>query len=129
MQIMIVHADAGLGALWQERLEALGAQVKRVRTADSALGALEQTCFDVIVLDVMLDGGGALAVADTAQFRYPNTNLVFFTDTTIFSDGSIFRYSANARALIQTATPPDDVAAIVHHYGSVTADRAGLTDR
>ncbi len=129
MQVLIVQANARLGALWQEQLERLGARVRRVETGAAALGALEKTCFDVIVLDVMLDGGNALAVADLAQFRHPRTNVVFVTDTTIFSDGSIFGYSANARAFIQTATPPKDLAAIVHHYGSVTADRVALTDR
>ncbi|WP_322891954.1 MULTISPECIES: response regulator [unclassified Yoonia] len=129
MQVLIVQADAGLGALWQEHLERLGAQVQRVGSGAGALGALEKTTYDVIVLDVMLDGGSALAIADLAQVRHPRTNIVFVTDTTIFSDGSIFGYSANARAFIQTATPPKDLAAIVHHYGSVTADRAGLTDR
>lgn len=129
MQVLIVQANAALGALWQEHLARLGAQVQRVDTGTAALGALEKTCFDVIVLDVMLDGGNALAVADMAQFRHPRTNVVFVTDTTIFSDGSIFGYSANARALIQTATPPKDLAAIVYHYGSVTADRVALTDQ
>lgn len=129
MQVLIVQPNTGLGALWQEQLERLGAQVQRFGTGQGALGALETTTFDVIVLDVMLDGGGALAIADLAQVRHPRTNVVFVTDTTIFSDGSIFGYSANARAFIQTATPPKDLAAIVHHYGSVTADRVALTDQ
>ncbi|WP_019956474.1 response regulator [Yoonia vestfoldensis] len=129
MQVLIVQGNVQLGALWQSHLERLGAQVVYVRTGAAALAALEKGCFDVIVLDLVLDGGSALAVADMAQFRQPQTNVVFVTDTTFFSDGSIFGYSANARAFIQTATPPKDLAAIVHHYGGVSADRVALTDR
>jgi CheY-like chemotaxis protein len=129
MQVLIVQGDAGLAASWQRHLERLDAQVRHVRTGEEALSALEDMPFDVILLDLMLAGDGALAVADMAQFRQPSANVVFVTDTTFFSDGSIFNYSANARAFIQTATPPKDVAAIVHHYGSVTAARVALTDR
>ena len=107
----------------------LDAQVTQARTSVAALAALETVIFDVIVLDVMLDGCSALAVADMAQFRQPWANVVFVTDTTVFSDGSIFGYSGNARAFIQTATPPDDLAAIVHHYGSLSPDRAAAKDR
>jgi DNA-binding NtrC family response regulator len=129
MQVLIVQGNAELGALWQQHLERLEAHVVHVRTASAAQSALEKTQFDVTVLDLVLDGGSALAVADLAQFCQPRTNVVFVTDTTFFSDGSIFGYSANPRAFIQTATPPKDLAAIVHHYGSVNSDRAVLTDR
>ncbi len=127
MHVLIVQSDAGLGLLWQKHLERLDAWVTQVVTAEAAFSAIENTRFDVILLDLMLAEGSALAVADLAQFRQPDVNVVFVTDTTFFSDGSIFNHSANARAFVQTATPPEDLAAIVHHYGSVTRDRAALT--
>jgi hypothetical protein len=40
-----------------------------------------------------------------------------------FSDGSIFNRSANAQAFIETATPPKDLAMIVHHYGRASPVR------
>ncbi|WP_332249290.1 hypothetical protein [Roseobacter sp. CCS2] len=95
-----------------------------VNSAASALAALENATFDVIVLDLVLAEGSAFAVADLARFRQPDANVVFVTDTTFFSDGSIFNHAANARALIETATPPKDLAAIVHHYGISHPDRA-----
>ena len=129
MHVLIIHGNGGLAATWQRHLEMLDAQVTQARTSVAALAALETVIFDVIVLDVMLDGCSALAVADMAQFRQPWANVVFVTDTTVFSAGSIFGYSGNARAFIQTATPPDDLAAIVHHYGSLSPDRAAAKDR
>lgn len=62
-------------------------------------------------------------VANSAQFNQPNANVVFVTDTTFFSDGSIFALCANARAFMETTTPPDDLAAVVHHYAQ-NASRA-----
>lgn len=129
MYVLIIHSNGGLAAIWQRHLELLDAQVTQARTSAAALEMLETISFDAIVLDVMLDGYSALAVADIAQFRQPWANVVFVTDTTVFSDGSIFGYSGNARAFLQTATPPDDLAAIVHHYGSLSPDRAAAKDR
>ena len=129
MHVLIIHSNGRLAAIWQRHLEMLDAQVTQARTSTAALEVLETISFDAIVLDVMLEGCSALAVADMAQFRQPWANVVFVTDTTVFSDGSIFGYSGNARAFLQAATPPDDLAAIVHHYGSLSPDRAGLTDR
>ena len=123
MRVLIVQSKAELGALWQRHLERLRATVTVVETGNAALVLLQDQTFDVIVLDLVLREGSALTVADFANFNQPRANVVFVTDTTFFSDGSIFSHSANARAFVETATPPGDLAAIVHHYGN-TACRA-----
>ena len=117
MRVLIVQSNESLGCLWQRHLERLGASVDQVATGAAALNRLQSSGFDVIVLDLMIEDGIALTVADLCDFWQPEANVVFVTDTTFFSDGSIFRHAANARALIQSATAPRDLAAIVHHYG------------
>ncbi len=72
---------------------------------------------DVIVLDLMLEYGSAIAVADYASYRWPETRVVFVTNSTFFSDGSIFNHIPNAVALVQEQTPPCDLAAIVEYHG------------
>ncbi len=129
MRVLIVQSNANLGQLWKRHLERLDADVMHVETGARALNLIETREFDVIVLDLVLSEGSALTVADFAQFRQPDANVVFVTDTTFFSDGSIFRHSANARAFVETATPPKDLAAIVHHYGSPIPGREGPASR
>ena len=124
MRTLIVQSNENLGRLWQDHLTRLGAEVTLATTSADAYEIIQSDAFDVIVLDLVLSDSGALAVADLANFRQPEANVVFVTDTTFFSDGSIFRHSANARAFIEKATPPGDLAAIVHHYGRVTPARA-----
>jgi DNA-binding response OmpR family regulator len=124
MRALIAQSNKNLGDLWKRYLERLDVEVTLVPTGERALNAIQSTAFDVIVLDLVLQEGSALAVADLAQFRQPDANVVFVTDTTFFSDGSIFHHSANARAFIKSATPPKDLAAIVHHYGLTRHDRA-----
>jgi len=122
MRALIVQKNEDLGGLWQRHLERLEVDVTHVRSASRALNLVQTQPFDVIVLDLVLAEGSALAIADLVQFRQPDTNVVFVTDTTFFSDGSIFRHAANARALVKTATPPQDLAAIVYHYGATAHD-------
>ena len=118
MRVLITQSSPILGQLWKRHLERLQAKVVLVQTGEEALLAINEEELDVIVLDLVLREGSALTVADFAQFRQPAANVVFVTDTTFFSDGSIFRHCTNARAFMQTTTPPGDLAAIVHHYGS-----------
>lgn len=117
MRVLIVQSNKPLGAVWQRHLERLGAQVDTAMTGSEAVGKIETNVYDVIVLDLVLGEGSALTVGDVAFFRQPDANVIYVTDTTFFSDGSIFEHSANARAFIETNTPPKDLAAIVHHYG------------
>ena len=50
------------------------------------------------------------------------------TNTSFFSDGSIFRHIPNACAFLPSATPPADLAAVVGHYGD-TPPPLAQTDR
>ena len=69
-----------------------------------------------MILDLVLDEGSALAVSDFASYRQPLARVIFVTNTSFFSDGSIFRHCVNACAYMPSATPPEDLAAMVEHY-------------
>ena len=117
MQVLIVQNEGSLGSIWKRHLERLGAEVTLATCGFTAVEILETEFFDVIVLDLVLSQGSALSIADVAFYKQPNSNVIYVTDTTFFSDGSIFALSGNARAFIQSETPPQDIAEIVYHYG------------
>ena len=119
MQVLIVESDAGLANLWRRHLERSHAEVDIAVDQDSAISQLQETMPDVIVLDLFLDTGSAIAVADYASYRRPEAKVVFVTNTTFFSDGSIFNHIPNACAYLQSGTAPEDLTAIVEHYGGV----------
>ena len=85
-------------------------------SACAARERLEETTYEVILLDVMLDDGEGLCVADFARYRCPQTRVVFVSSSGFFSDGSIFRLSPNARAFLPCSTPPDDLSTMIEHY-------------
>lgn len=118
MNVLIVESNPELGRLWQRHLERMGSKVTLVHSQDQAISALYSQDFEIMVLDLVLENGSALAVADFASYRRPNVRVIFVTNTSFFSDGSIFAHSTNACAYVQSETPPEDLAAMVEHYGS-----------
>ncbi|MGB3244078.1 MAG: response regulator [Sulfitobacter sp.] len=117
MHVLIVESRSDLGMLWQRHLQRQGNSVLRVTTQEAATAYLAENETDIIILDLVLKEGSALAVADYANYRQPEARVIFVTSTSFFSDGSIFAHSGNARAFVPTDTPPEDLAAMVEHYG------------
>ena len=116
MRVLIVENDPYLGRIWCSHIQRLGALVDVVTTQDDAVAHLQLGAFDVLVLDLDLRDGSAMAVADYASYRHPGCKVIFVTSSSFFSDGSIFKYMSNACALIPSAAPPEDMAALVEHH-------------
>ena len=74
--------------------------------------------YHIVMLDLILDQGSAFAVADFMNYRQPDAQVIFVTNTSFFSDGSIFQLFSNACAYVQSETAPDDLAAINEHYAA-----------
>ncbi len=102
--------------VWQNHLERLGIAVLCAHGQSDAAALLASEAIDVIVLDLVLQDGSALAVADLAGYRQPGARIVFVTSSSFFSDGSIFAHVPNARAFLPSGTAPADLAAMVEHY-------------
>ncbi len=117
MRVLIVESDPDLGALWQRHMDRQGMTTRLETGQSGAIRALQTHDFDVVVLDLVIAQGSALAIADFASYRHPDSQIVFVTNTSFFSDGSIFSLNANTRALVQSDTPPEDLTAMVAHYG------------
>ncbi len=117
MKVLIVESSRDLGRVWKRHLERQGADVVLVHDQSDAIAVVRAQEIDVIVLDLVLSDGSALAIADFASYRRPQARVIFVTNTTFFSDGSIFQHSPNACAFVQSCTPPEDLAAMVEHYG------------
>lgn len=118
MNVLIVESRKALAELWRRHLERQGATVIIATSQEEATGRILECDFRVIILDLVLSEGSALAVSDFANYRQPGARVIFVTNTSFFSDGSIFKHCANACAFLPSATPPDDLAAMVEHYAT-----------
>ncbi|MEM1130660.1 MAG: response regulator [Pseudomonadota bacterium] len=118
MSVLIVESDPHLGAVWKRHLERQGNHVALAETQQTAIEAMLAKDVALILLNVELRDGSALAVADFASYRYPSIKVVFVTAKKFFSDGSIFSLAPNACAYVAAGTPVDDLAAMVEHYAA-----------
>lgn len=119
MDVLIVESREELGVVWQKHLQRQGASVRLVHAQDNACDEIVARSPNVIILDLVLTEGSALAISDFASYRAPEARVIFVTDTSFFSDGSIFNLASNACAFVQSNTPPEDLAAIVEHYAAM----------
>jgi len=119
MNVLIVESRAELGELWRKHLGRMGMSVQQVADQDTAIDYLEKHAPDIILLDLVLQNGSALAISDFASYRHPDARVIFVTDTSFFSDGSIFAYASNACAFLPASTCPNDLAAMVEHYAVI----------
>ncbi|SHH97511.1 response regulator [Marivita hallyeonensis] len=120
MNVLIVQNKPFLGELWQRHLQRHAHTAEIATDQESAIAKLSETYFPIIILDVVLDEGSAFAVADYASYRHPDARVIFVTNTSFFSDGSIFQLCSNACAFVPSATQPEDLAAMVEHYAKTS---------
>ncbi|RPE63196.1 response regulator receiver domain-containing protein [Pacificibacter maritimus] len=120
MQVLIVESNADLAALWKGHLQRQGLAVELALDQINAIDLLQERQFDLVVLDLVLTEGSAFAVADYANYKYPDMPVIFVTNSTFFSDGSIFQHMSNARAFVTSQVEPSDLTAMVQHYGSTS---------
>lgn len=118
MKALIVESTKGLGLLWQRHLERHAIEAHLAIDQQEAVAMLHAAPYDILILDLVLDGSSALAVADFAGYRRPEARVIFVTNTSFFSDGSIFSHCANACALVQSDAPPEDIAAMACYFGA-----------
>lgn len=118
MPVLIVESNPQLGDIWKRHLERLGFSVLLVGCDSDAIRALREREISIILLNVVLKDGGAFAVADYANYRFPKMKVIFVSSSSFFSDGSIFQLAGNACAYLPTSTPPEDLAAMVEYHAA-----------
>ena len=84
MKVLIVESEYELGLVWQRALERFGVKVALVADQSTAVQALRNQSFDLIVLDLVLENGSAFAISDFANYRRPAAQVMFVTNTSFF---------------------------------------------
>ncbi|MEE9388100.1 MAG: response regulator [Paracoccaceae bacterium] len=117
MRVLIVKENTDLAKVWVGHLERQGHVVELADSQSKAVRFLLKTTVDIIVLDLVMRGGSAFAIADFVSYRLPDAKIIFVSDSNFFSDGSIFQHIPNACAMMPTKMRPEDLGALVEHYG------------
>lgn len=124
VQVLIVESNADLATIWSGFLRRQGMNCTIAGTAAEAYDALRASAFDALVLDMEVSESEALAVADFATYRNPDIPIIAVTARSFFSDGLLFQLIPNACGLLRSPLKPEDMAALVEHYGARSAGAA-----
>ncbi len=123
MRVLIVEHNEDLGRIWASFLERNGLSVTLATSQTEAVDKMRFSEFDALVLELVLPDGGAIAISDYASYRFPDAPIITVTSSSFFSDGSIFDLIPNARGILRTPLRPDDLAAMITHYGTPAAQQ------
>lgn len=116
MKVLIVESEPNLRRIWAAHLRRSGYTVIEADSQGSAVECLQVNQIEMIVANLVLDGGSGLAVADYASYRHPDAKVIFVNRSGFFSDGSIFEHTANVCTMIPGRSEPEDLGAVVEHY-------------
>lgn len=126
MSVLIVEHDAAQAAIWADALAAQGYATDIALNQADAIRILRFKSYDIMVLQLILPDGGAIALADYACYRNPDVAIVTLTAPGFFSDGSIFQIIPNARSILAVPVPTEDLLAIVDHVAPQTESTAAI---
>lgn len=128
MYVLVVEANEAIGRLWCDHLERQGAVTVLAKDQATAINALRFQRFDVLVINLLTPNCSVLSISDLATYRSPEIAIIVVSSNSFFSDGSIFDVIPNTRGFLNSPVAPDDLAAMVEHYG-LSAERFAKSDR
>ncbi len=117
MYVLVVESNEAIGRIWCDHLERQGAVTVLAKDEETAINALRFQCFDVLVINLLTPNCSVLSISDLATYRSPEIAIIVVTSNSFFSDGSIFDIIPNTRGFLNSPVAPDDLAAMVEHYG------------
>ena len=118
MRVLIVVKNQKLGDIWGRHLSRMGAEVISTDSQEEAIETLCDVNVDIIILNTVLGKKDSpMAVADFAGYRQPEAKVIFVSNASFFSDGSLFRYFPNACAFTTPQVSPRDLGALVEYHG------------
>ncbi len=78
-KILVVDDEPTARRSWRDILRLEGYQVETAADGETALEAMKETAFDVVLLDLKMPGMGGLGVLRTASKLYPETQIIVLT--------------------------------------------------
>ena len=125
MDVLVVEPNDSIGRIWCNHLERQGAATVLAKSEEAAINALRFQNFDVLVINLLTPNCSVISISDFATYRSPDIAIIVVSSNSFFSDGSIFDIIPNTRGFLHSPVAPNDLAAMVEHYGQ-TAERSCL---
>lgn len=112
MKVLVVQDDPNVQSLWSGILEESGHEVAIAETEAAALRTLQTTAYDLVLLDLCLNGRNALAVTTFATYRNPTCKVVVVSGSAVFSQKKLFAMSPAVAAALRKPVDIEDLMAV-----------------
>ncbi|MEL6476794.1 MAG: response regulator [Pseudomonadota bacterium] len=123
MQSLIVEDDRTLSNLWRIALEREGHGVDTALDMEEATNLLRFNVYDMVLLDLFLQGCNALELAAFIGYTSPGARIVVVTGSTLYPRGEIFRDIANVAYVLRKPVPLNDLTTCVAHLERTSTPR------
>ncbi|MEL6205492.1 MAG: response regulator [Pseudomonadota bacterium] len=115
MNVLVVEDDPNLRQLWGMVIEKAGHRADLVAEPAEARTRLERHPYDLMLLDLRLNGEDALPLAEVAANAHPDCRVVVVTGTSLYRRGEIFAETPSVAAVLRKPVDIEDIMAICSH--------------
>ncbi|WP_353472918.1 response regulator [Salipiger sp. H15] len=116
-RILLADDDAGYLAAFCDGMAACGHEATGVTTGDQALTCLDSMAFDIVFLDVLMPGGGAISLTHAIRERHPALPIVVITGRPELASSPLLQKGLRyACAKIGKTATLEELDALVRHH-------------
>ena len=127
MKCLVADDNADLARLWALAIEGDGHDVTVCTDGDAAVNQMRVQDFDLLILDLFMPGGGALALARVAVYNNPAAQVLIVTGADCFAFGELLEMGDNIAMVLRKPVSPNDLRSYVAHLEhKVAAARAAV---
>lgn len=102
--VLIVDDDPDYSAAFCDSLEQLAHRVDWAVDGETARKALSETAYDIVFLDVLMPGGGAVTLLHTLAAAHPDVPLVVISGQSQLYDSPLFQEGLRKAAAVLKKT-------------------------
>ena len=114
-KVLIADDDIDYLEAFQKGLEALGHVVRGVSHSAEVLPELRTESYDVVFLDVLMPGGGAISLVHDVHSGFPRLPIVILTGSASIFDSPIMTGGLRqASARLPKTAPLADIGKLIH---------------
>ena len=121
MKCLVADDNADLARLWALALEGDGHDVTVCTDGDAAVNQMRVQDFDLLILDLFMPGGGALALARVAVYNNPAAQVLVVTGADCFAFGELLEMGDNIAMVLRKPVSPTDLRSYVAHLAQKAA--------
>ena len=117
MDILILEDDKILAQVFCDALDDAGHTVTVTHRNDDAIAVMTESKFDLLVVDLLIDGETSIPVLDFANFTLPKAEVILITGSGLFPRGEMHYSISGVSYRIQKPVKLGDLVSLVEHFG------------